>query len=224
MATSTPTRHEPSRNGAHPPRRPMAGAAADAASVTSRNRTRILLGVLIALGSAFAAAVLYSDAGERSAVLVVARPIAAGQTIESSDLREATVAVDDGIQVVSAAQRNEIVGRTASVPLSEGALVVAGQVGDEPLSDPADAVFGAVLAEGSFPSGLRAGDPVLLYELPAGTEASSDPSPVSATVLSVDAGGSTGTVSISFGIHPGDAGAMAIAAGQDRLIVVLAPR
>jgi hypothetical protein len=195
-----------------------------AARASARNRSRILIGCLLALGSALAMAVLYSDAGERRPVLALAQPVAAGQVIEAEDLREVMVATDGGVSTVAAGRRDEVIGRTAAVPLATGALLADEQIGDAPLFDPSDAVFGSVLAEGRFPSELRAGDRVLLYELPPATGAEEPAEAVRATVVAVRDGQSPGSVSATLSVASGDAGAMATAAGQDRLIVVLAPR
>jgi hypothetical protein len=85
-------------------------------------------------------------------------------------------------------------------------------------------VFGAVLAEGRFPVELRSGDRVLLYELSSATEATEPAEAVRATVVAVREGQSPGSISATVSVAAGDAGTMATAAGQDRLIVVLAPR
>jgi predicted RecA/RadA family phage recombinase len=224
MPTTTTTRPEPGTNGSRP-RRPQLDGRGTTAGVTARNRTRMLVGALIALGSAFAAAVLYADAGERRPVLALAEPVAAGQVIEDDDLREVMVAVDGQLAVVDADDRASVVGRTAAVPLAAGALLTPDQLGDERLLDPADAVFGALLAEGTYPAELRAGDRVLLYELPgAAGDDTEVPGAVTGTVVALQAAETPGAVDATIGVAAGDAGEMAVAAGQDRLIVVLAPR
>lgn len=222
MATTTRPRYEPTGNGTRP-RRPQLDQRADAAAAGARNRSRILLGVLVTLGCGLVTALLYADAGERTSVLVVARPVAAGQVVEAADLRDTTVAVDGEVRVVPADQRAVIVGRTATVALAEGALLGPDQVGDGPLIDSTAAVFGAVLADGSYPAGLREGDGVLLFVLPSAADPK-EAAPVAATVVSLSEGVAPATVNASFGVAPGDAGAMAVASGQNRLIVVLAPR
>jgi hypothetical protein len=169
-------------------------------------------------------AVLYSDAGDRRPVLAVARPVAAGQAIEADDLREVMVATDGGVSTLPAGQRNAVVGRIASVSLAAGSLLTEEQLGDSELFDPSDAVFGAVLTEGRYPAELRAGDRVLLYELPSATEGSEPAAAVRATVVAVREAQSPGSISATVSVAAGDVGAMATAAGQDRLIVVLAPR
>lgn len=184
----------------------------------------MLLGMLIALGSALAAGVLYADAGERRPVLALADAVAAGQTIEDTDLRQVMVAVEDDLAVVPAGDRRAIVGRTATVPLAAGSLLTADQVGDSNLLDPSDAMFGALLAEGTFPSGLRPGDSVLLFELPTSGSEARPTDGVRATVVDVRDADAPGAVNVTIGVTPADAGRMAVAAGLDRLIVVLAPR
>lgn len=225
MATPTTMRQPPSSYGAGASaRQPMQGVLGSAARSSARSRSRILIGCLVALVSAFAVALLYADAGERQPVLVVARPVAAGQTIEAGDLREVLVAADGDVQMIDAAERTQVVGRTASVPLAAGSILTPDQVGDSTLLDPSDAVFGALLGEGSYPVELRAGDRVLLYVLPSGEAEDGTTEPVRATVVAVRDGLAPGSANATFSVDAGDAGAAATAAGQDRLIVVLAPR
>jgi predicted RecA/RadA family phage recombinase len=225
MATPATLRRDHTPNGSGTKRRTaIQDAPGSAARMSARNRSRILIGCLVTLGSAFAVAVLYSDAGERRPVLALAQPVAAGQAIEAHDLREVMVATDGGVNTVAARDRADVIGRTASVPLAAGALLTEEQLGDTPLLDPSQAVFGAVLAEGSYPVELRAGDRVLLYELPATTETASPAEAVRATVVAVRDGQASGSISATLSVAAGDAGAMATAAGQDRLILVLAPR
>ena len=158
-------------------------------------------------------------------MLALAEPVAAGQVIEDDDLREVMVAVDGQLAVVDADDRTTVVGRTAAVPLAAGALLTSDQLGDERLLDPADAVFGALLAEGTYPAELRAGDRVLLYELPGTAGDDTEvPGAVAGTVVALQAAETPGAVDATIGVAAGDAGEMAVAAGQDRLIVVLAPR
>jgi hypothetical protein len=224
MTTSGTLKQERSPNGSGPTRPAIKDTPGSAARISARNRSRILVGCLVTLASAFAVAVLYSDAGERRSVLAVAQPVAAGQVIEAGDLREVRVATDGGVSTVAATASADVVGRTAAVPLVPGALLTEEQFGDAPVFDPSEAVFGAVLAEGRYPVELRAGDRVLLYELPDASEAAKPIEAVRATVVAVRDGQTLGSISATVSVAAGDAGAMATAAGQDRLILVLAPR
>ena len=225
MATTGTLRRDQPANGSKPPDRPaIRDTPGTAARVSARNRSRILVGCLVALGSAFAMAVLYSDAGERRPVLALAQPVAAGQAIEADDLREVMLATDGDVSTLPAGQLDNVIGRTASVPLAAGSLLTEEQLGESPLFDPSDAVFGAVLTEGRYPVELRAGDRVLLYELQSATGDAAPAEAVRATVVAVREGQSPGSISATVSVAAGDVGAMATAAGQDRLIVVLAPR
>jgi hypothetical protein len=225
MVTEAAPRRAPTTNGSKPSARPaIRPTTGMAARASARNRSRILIGCLLALVSALAMAVLYSDAGERRLVLALAKPVAAGQVIEGDDLREVMLATDGGLSTLAAGNRDDVIGRKAAVPLAAGALLTEEQLGETPLFDSSDAVFGAVLAEGRFPAELRAGDRVLLYELPSATDAADAAEAVRATVVAVREGQAPGSISATISVPAGDAGAMATAAGQDRLIVVLAPR
>jgi len=225
MTTSGTLKQERSPNGSGLTRRAeIKDTPGSAARISARNRSRILVGCLVTVASAFTVAVLYSDAGERQSVLAVAQPVAAGQIIEADDLREVRVATDGSVSTVAATASADVVGRTASVALVPGALLTEDQFGDAPLFDPSEAVFGAVLAEGRYPVELRAGDRVLLYELPGSNDTAKPIEAVRATVVAVRDGQTPGSISATLSVAAGDAGAMATAAGQDRLILVLAPR
>jgi len=187
----------------------------------------VLLGCLVLVVSALCAAVLFSNASDRHAVLVVTRPVAAGQVLQAADLREEMVAVDPGVSSIPAADRSRVVGRTAAVALTPGALLNAGELGDASTIDPALSVLGAQLKAGQYPSGLRAGDRALAYVIAAegATGDSTIPKPIDALVVKVEPlGDDSSSIVVSLGVAPGDAGIVASAAARNRLTLVLAPR
>lgn len=209
----------------HAPRAPRQPVAAPLTVRTARrNRVRIVAGAAIMLASAFAAAVLYSDAGERSAVLQIAHRVAAGEMIEAGDFTEALVASDVRGATVPASQAASLVGRVAAVDLVPGSLLAPGQVSDRSPSAATDAVVGAVLDEGYYPRGVGIGDRVLLVEISNDSDtAETSTPPVQATVVSVVDGVDIGSISISLAVPPADARRFAVAAARGRLTIVLAP-
>lgn len=197
------------------------------ARLAARNRTRVLVGCLVLIVSALAAAVLYSNASNRQMVLAINRPIAVGQVVQNSDLRDVSVAVGPGVTTVPATERSHIVGRTAAVALVPGALLTPNQLGDGSPIDASLAIVGAQLKPGQYPSGLRAGDHVLAFVIPpdAAIGESTTPKAIDATVVRVDQGGDAATsIVVSLGVAPGDAGVVTTAAARNRLNIVLAPR
>lgn len=176
---------------------------------------------------ALSAGVAFTTAAERSPVLLVARPVTAGSTIKSSDLRERLVGSNPAGSTVAASRRSSIVGRTAAVDLVPGSLLSLSQVADGPAAGTGQAVVGATLKEGQFPIELGVGDRVLAIVL---SSESSDPNgtapppPVSATVVGVRPLQDGGGVAVSLAVAPDEAPPLAVAGARGRLSLVLAPR
>jgi Flp pilus assembly protein CpaB len=178
------------------------------------------------LACALAAGVSFSNVANRTPVLVVARPVTAGQVIQSTDLREALVGSDAQGATIAADRRSSIIGRTAGVDLVEGAILAPAQLADGPAAGTGQAVVGATLKEGQFPVELSVGDRVLAVRLPSAsaTAGGDPPTPISATVVGVrplDAGGG---VAVSLAVTPNLAPELAVAGARSELSLVLAPR
>ena len=191
-----------------------------------RNQSRVALGafLVVALGLAFA--VSYSSAGDRQAVLAVARPVAAGQVITAADVTEVRISGDPGLHPVAARDRSRIVGRTAGVALTPGTLVTPAQVADGPSVPAGRAVVGAALKRGQFPPELRVGDAVDVVITPATGVA--DPAAGSAAFASVAGrvSGITPTTNgadtvVSLDVAQNVASALAVAAGRGQVSLVL---
>ena len=218
-----PGRAAPSRDVAKRP---------DLATTTQRfarrNRTRVAFGALLIVACTLAAAVMFSRAGDRHPVLAVVHRVEAGSTIAAGDLSEVLVAADAGVATVPSSQRDRLVGQIAVVDLTPGALLAPGQIEVRPSGTNDKAVVGAAVKEGQYPPGLRAGDHVLLVEVPA-QPASGEPSSsgttqlVPATVLSVAPAQSSGAVSVALAIDPARAQSVAVDAARGQLSIVLAP-
>lgn len=216
MATSTMT------NGTA--RGTAASTSPSPARATSRNRTRIVVGAAVMIVSAFAAAVLYADAGDRQPYLVVAKRVAAGQVIDANDLGETLAAIDGGSSTVRAADRASMVGRIAAVDLVPGALLAPSQVSDRVPESSGDAVIAARLDEGRAPADLAVGDSVLLYEVPADSdESDATAAPVAGRVVAIETAADGSAQIVSVAVAPGDARRAAVAAARGRITLVLAP-
>lgn len=224
--TSTPV----SGNGAvHRPLGNPPESVGTTAKVAARNRTRIIAGLFILVVSALVAGLLYANVGNRHPVVAVARPVAAGQIIQATDLREVLAASVDGVRMTRWSSRATVVGRTAAVTLVPGTLLNPSQLAKGPAIDPAAAVVGAVLKPGQFPAGLRLGDKVLAIVLPpeaaSATGQAQVDAPIRVTVAAIETLPDTGGgVSISLAVPPGDAAVLAVAGARGRLALVLAPR
>lgn len=228
---ATTTRPAPSRNG-HVPRgeRESPGASPAPAAIrstgASRNNGRIAVGVLVVALSALGAAVAFSSAMDRVAVIGVARDVPAGQAITESDLREVSLSGGDGLATIAVADAEQVVGRTAAVALSKGALLTDAQLADAAALPEGSVIAGAVLTPGQYPVGLAVGDTVDVVETTA-PDASGVGEPVSrgsASVLDLaDSIDGQGLLTVSLAIASDDAAAISSAGAAGRLSLVVTP-
>jgi len=101
---------------------------------------------------------------EETAVLQVANPLAAGQTIVQSDLAQVAVAADDvaTLGLVPSSGAGEIVGQTAAIPLAAGTLLSASMIGAPSTPRMGFVEVTIALADGRWPAALQAGHQVSL--------------------------------------------------------------
>src|SRR5215475_6143400 len=136
---------------------PAPGAAGLVAvrEVAVRRRRRPglwLAGVgLVAVG-ALGAAALVGRAGDRVAVLAVARTVDIGQTISDGDLVVARVAADPALRPVPAGERDRVVGRAAAVRLPAGTLLTAGEVTGAVAPTAGEQLVGLPVEPGQLPA------------------------------------------------------------------------
>ncbi len=129
------------------------------------------LAVLVAAGAAAAFVLLWLSAGERRAVLVVARPVPAGQQIVADDLTQARVAADPQVQVIAAGDADTVVGQTAQTDLVAGELLSRRELGGDGGLAAGEALVGLALEPGRLPAGnVEAGDLVQVLETGTGDQ------------------------------------------------------
>jgi hypothetical protein len=184
------------------------------------------MGAFLIVAFSLAFAVSFASAGDRQAVLAVARPVAAGQVITAADVTEVRISGDPGLHPVPARDRSRIVGRTAGVALTPGTLVTPAQFAPGPSVPAGRAVVGAALKSGQFPPDLHVGDAVDVVIAPATGVA--DPAASSSAFASV-----TGRVSgitaaangadtvVSLDVAQNVAPALSVAAGRGQVSLVL---
>ena len=206
----TITMSRPVRAGDDATRKSADGSPARPARVGKRAGRRMAAGVLLVLASVVVFWQVDLRHDPRQAVLAVARPVAAGQVITEADLRTVRVAGDSGLQLLAAAERDRVVGRSAAVPLSAGSLLTGEQVGPVAWPPPGQAVMAVAVKPGRAPAGLSPGARVVVLVVPpqsAGAPAAAPNAAVGvfagvramATVVSVAQGtdqGSTQVVSL----------------------------
>ena len=188
----------------------------------------VVVGVLLVLGCALAFTDASLHLGSREEVLVLARPVAAGQVLTGGDLRAARVSTGSGLDVVLSGEEATVVGRRAAVPLVAGSLLTASEVGSPPPVGSGFDVVAVGLKAGAYPPELAPGDRVQVVPVTSsssggtGTASVTTGSPVGATVISIapaPSGSGTPTV-ISLQVSTADADEVAslAAAGQASLV------
>lgn len=171
------------------------GGPAPTPSLRPRRRPWLLVGGLLSMVvSAGAFALVYLGSDARQQVLVVARPVAAGQVLSSSDLRVARIVPGPDVDVVSAAEASRAIGHAAAVPLVPGSLLVPSQVGPVSWPPTGQTVVAVPVKASRLADGVSPGAHVLII-------------PVTATSASTSASGSgSGTAA---GTAPGGQPAVA---------------
>ncbi|MFD5696490.1 SAF domain-containing protein [Streptomyces lasiicapitis] len=116
--------------------------------------------MLLVLGCATGGALLTLQLGDRETVLVLKRSVSVGQELRASDMGEASIARDSGLDAVSADSRGAVEGRPVAYSLPAGALLTKSVLGSPRKLPAGQAIAAAGLKLGQFPTGLQAGDRV----------------------------------------------------------------
>lgn len=189
-----------------------------------------LLVVVCVLGYAWGAVRL----GDRIQVLAVARPVAAGQVIAVADLTQVSAADDPGVLLIPVAQAEEVIGRTAVVPLLAGTLLTPSLIGDAAFPPPGKVTASLALKPGQYPQGLTNGARVAVFVSATGTgaegqanpaaKATAAPTRLRAVVLGVDlAGDGQGSTVITLLLDASDGPRLAAAPEGAVVLMQTAP-
>ena len=174
----------------------MTQARARAVAPSTKRMPWIALGLLLVFGSGLAFAAWSRATSTRVVVLVASNDVAAGQTVGDDMVTTTEVEVGPGVHTLSAGERAAVVGQVARGPIPAGTLLSPQMVTDGDAVPAGQAVVGAVLAPGAYPTAaLRPGDPVQLIEA-AGSGESNQPRTLGAArvwaITSPDAPGASG--------------------------------
>ncbi|GLY76805.1 hypothetical protein [Actinoallomurus iriomotensis] len=122
------------------------------------------LAVLLIVGGALISAYLVMVSGQRVPVISIAQPVAAGQRIPASALREVQVSSTGGLDYIPWGDRAKVTQTFATVTLVKGALLTNGMISTGSSVTKGSVVVGLALKPGQLPAGgLQPGDRVALY-------------------------------------------------------------
>lgn len=194
------------------------------AGAPSRRITRQVVGVLLVCVAVYGVTAKFRSAGDRVAVLVLARHVAEGTVIGEGDLTEALIAPDNRLSSVRSSERSRFVGRIAATDLLPGTNVTEASVSREPAVPAGRVLVGVALRDGRFPTGLRVGDEVDVLRVASRNVEEAETAVVvarGAIVRSVDAqDGGLGLTRIDLVVASADVAAAAAASAQDSVALV----
>jgi hypothetical protein len=205
---------------------PVGSARTRRSGQRGRRWSLVAVGGLVAIGCVLVFSFVSVHLDDRVAVLSVARPVPAGDTITSADLRTVKAADASRLGLVRASDTDRVVGRQAAVPLVAGMLLTAGLVGDTAFPPAGQMAASVSVKPGQFPTALAAGAHVAVFLVPASTSATAPPSGTgeptrfAAVVTSVSQSGD-GQGSTVVGLLVPDAYAEALAAAPADGVVLM---
>ncbi|MEV4259545.1 hypothetical protein AB0J52_40835 [Spirillospora sp. NPDC049652] len=192
------------------------------------------LAVLLVLGGALASAYLVMASGQRVSAIRIGQPVAAGQRIPLSALREVQVG-DTGIEYIAWSERAKVAQTFAAVPLVRGALLTNSMVSRTNGAAQGRMIVGLSLKPGQFPArGLESGKHVSLYAVSGGSGGNGGAATRAGAVLAPDAivvGASSGGsgrlgsdgLSLDVAVPPGQVAQVTQAASNGLVAVALIP-
>jgi hypothetical protein len=194
------------------------------------------LAVLLILVGALGATMLVLRAGERIEVVKVTAEIPAGESV-GDKVTSVLVAEDESINYVLWEQRDTLKQLKAKSTIYKDTIVM-GQMFAEGQGLPAGkAAVGVALKEGQYPSDIKAGNTVAVYNVDAPSGSNDDDSAASASSGGLlvdnakiqlvaeesDATVSTGNLSLTLLVDQADAAAVAKAAAAGAVAIVHVP-
>lgn len=138
---------------------------------TGRRRRRwphLFVGLLLVVACAAGVVVLSQGLSDRRPVLVLARPVVAGQVLTAVDVKQARVAADASVAVMDADRLPEVVGSTAAVDLRAGSLVTEAVLGPAEVPAAGESVVALGVKPGRYPPRLRSGASVRVVPVASG--------------------------------------------------------
>ncbi|WP_418153408.1 SAF domain-containing protein [Actinoalloteichus caeruleus] len=187
-----------------------------------RSGPHLAVGALLVVTCTAGSVWLWSNAGERRAVLAIARPVTAGQVLTAGDLREVRIAADADVHLVDAAEADTLLGRALGTSLPAGSLLTPEAVSASLVPAADHAVTAVALDEGQVPPELAAGASVSLVAARDEHGPRQGVREWPATVLGVAAQDTTSTTVVSVQLHP-DAATQVAALPAGAVSIVVLP-
>ena len=182
-------------------------------------------GVALLIASAALGGALALQGHRTFAVLTLARPVAAGQTLTADDLSVAHLS-GTGVHGISASAANELVGETAQENLPAGTLLTSAMVSTVSVPGVGQQVVAVAVKAGAFPPDLAAGRAVSVLQVsPANGGGGAAPSVLvpSARVLLVQPDPATGVTVVSLVVDAARALSVAQASASGAVSLSLLP-
>ena len=162
-----------------------------------------------------------SNASERTEVLVVTEPVAAGELIPDSAIGTTAISAEEGFgRIYVASQRDLLVDAIALTDLVAGDLLGPSSVTGEPETVDGEQLVGVVLRSGRYPTEIERDDVgVAVSTL---DRQSAEPLSVPVRIVSVSVS-VTLEASVTMAVRVEDAPLVGTWAGQDEMVLVITP-
>lgn len=140
------------------------------------------LGLIVVIGMGTIFGWLYTTAGEKTPVVVLAREVPAGQVIERADL--STVDVAGAVTAIAGSNLASAVGQRAAVGLLPGTLLQRSMLAEGEAIPAGQVKVGVAVKAAQMPAdGVNAGDKVAVVRLQGGAQGGGQPSGASTAAV-----------------------------------------
>jgi hypothetical protein len=185
----------------------------------------IALGLLLVFGAGLGFAAWSQTTSSRSPVLIADRDVAAGESVEVDAIGTADIGAGPGARTVPASDLELVVGRVARGPIPAGTVLSPDMVSDGDVVPDGQAVVGAVLESGAYPTAtLRPGDSVRMVEAAEAGDPAAVPKELGAGrvwAVTTPDGPGEGGLFVSLLVPEGQAAAASDAAARQQLRLIL---
>lgn len=197
----------------------------------TRQRRRaglIAAALLLALLGAMAVTTIGARLSDRQDVLVLVRDVPYGTALTADDVGITAVAVEPGIDVIAAGERDAVVGKVAGADLTAGSLLSAGLLRNAAPPEPGDVLVPIAVPGDRLPAGgLTGGDRIEVVDAPTSPALTGAPVtvPHAFTVKVVRLGEPdvNGVAMLDVAVAEGDGRALAALAATGEFALVLLP-